>query len=84
MGWTSGSSLFSEIAETIERYVSDSQVKYNLYYELIESFLEADCDTLNECVGISKELDKALVDFEIVFETEDDEEWPDGGVEDFR
>ena len=51
MGWASGSSLFSDIIETIQFHVPDEDTRGNMYVELISAFEAADCDTLDECLG---------------------------------
>jgi len=84
MGWSSGSSLFSDVAEIIADNVDDDARKLIMYKRLIESFQNHDCDTLDECTDIDPVLDTLL---EEIFESEeeDDEEndWPDGGREMF-
>ena len=83
MGWSSGSSLFSDAAEIIAENVVDDNVRKLIYMRLIEAFQNYDCDTLDECTDIDPVLDTLLE--ALVEENEDDEgdEWPDGGREHF-
>lgn len=85
MGWATGSSLFTEIAESIERHVHDEQIKMNLYYEMISSFEDFDADTLEECLGISETLDAVLKELYNIDDDDDDDDeiWDDGGRENF-
>lgn len=86
MGWSSGSSLFADIAEVIANNVTDEDERRAVYDAMIEAFTERDCDTLDECVGIDHILDEALADaLDLDDDEEDDEEdvWPGGGREDF-
>lgn len=87
MGWATGSKLFSEIAESVERHVHDEQTKINIYYEMISSFEDYDADTLDECLGISDALDavlKEVYNIDDPDEDPDEEIWDDGGRENFR
>lgn len=83
MGWSSGSGLFEEIAEIILDVVDDEDDRREIYQRMIEAFECRDCDTLAECVGIDHVLDEVLD--EAYGEPDEDEEddWPDGGREDF-
>jgi len=87
MGWSSGSSLFSDVAEIIADNVDDDARKLIMYKRLIESFINHDCDILDECDSsdpVLKEVFKemGLIEFD---ENDEDEEndWPDGGREMF-
>lgn len=82
MGWSSGSSLFSDVAEIIAENVVDDSVRKLIYMGLIESFQNHDCDTLDECTDIDPVLDKLLEALALIDEDEEDE-WPDGGRENF-
>jgi len=84
MGWSSGSSLFSDVAEIIAENVVDDNVRKLIYMGLIEAFQNYDCDTLDECTDIDPVLDtllEALIEADE--EEEEDDEWPDGGRENF-
>jgi len=86
MGWATGSALFAEVAESIERHVHDEQIKINIYYEMISSFEDYDADTLDECLGISEALDSVLKEIYNIDDPDKDEEedlWDDGGRENF-
>ena len=86
MGWSTGSDLFAEIAESIERHVHDEQIKINIYYEMISSFEDYDADTLEECLGISDALDSVLKEVYNIDDPDKDEDedlWDDGGRENF-
>lgn len=58
MGWSSGSSLMSEVIVSALKHVPTSCRK-KFYKELIEAFEQCDCDTLYECEGIDKLYDAA-------------------------
>jgi hypothetical protein len=71
MAWITGASIFTEIAETITRYVSDEDDRRMIYKELVELFQDYDCDNLDECEDIDFILDEVLIEAEII---EGDEE----------
>ncbi len=86
MGWSTGSDLFAEVAESIERHVHDEQIKINIYYEMISSFEDYDADTLEECLGISDALDSVLKEVYNIDDPDKDEDedlWDGGGRENF-
>jgi hypothetical protein len=83
MGWSSGSSLFSDVAEIIAENVVDDNVRKLVYMRLIEAFQNYDCDTLDECTDIDPVLDKLLEALVEEDEEDEDDEWPDGGREHF-
>lgn len=58
MGWGSGSRLFSEIIEATVDVGIDKVTRKELYEKYMESFEDADCDTLDECVGIDDAFDE--------------------------
>jgi hypothetical protein len=62
MGWSTGSSVLSEIAQTILNYVGNEDDRKMIYEDLVEIFQEYDCDTLDECAGIDFILDEVLVE----------------------
>jgi hypothetical protein len=82
MSWSSGSSLFSDVAEIIAENVVDDNVRKLIYMGLIEAFQNYDCDTLDECTDIDPVLDK-LLEALVEEDEEDEDEWPDGGREYF-
>jgi hypothetical protein len=83
MGWSSGSSLFSDVAEIIAENVVDDNVRKLIYMGLIEAFQNYDCDTLDECMDIDPVLDTLLEALIESDEEDEDDEWPDGGRENF-
>lgn len=83
MGWSSGSSLFSDVAEIIADNVDDDARKLIMYKRLIESFQNHDCDTLDECTDIDPVLDTLLGALIGADKEDEEDEWPDGGREHF-
>lgn len=86
MSWSSGIRLFAGIAEIIADTISDESERKLLYKGMIAEFESFDCDTLFECRDIDPVLDSVLDEiYEPENEVEEDEEdeWPDGGREDF-
>ena len=86
MGWNRGSELFARIAEVIETVVDDEDDRREIYTVMITAFEGFDCDTLEECTDIDYVLDELLE--EAYGDTDDsdedeEDEWPDGGREDF-
>jgi len=74
MGWASGTGLFADIAEVIANSVTNDDERRTVYDAMIEAFIEYDCDTLDECLGIDHVLDAALSDIlELDSDTEDDD-----------
>ena len=59
MGWSTGSSLMSDIIEQFEDLEIDDETKKKVYTTLIEAFDNYDCDTLFECVGVDDMYDDA-------------------------
>lgn len=60
MGWSSGSSLLCEVVQIIENHVTEQHDLPDLYDGLILAFEAYDCDTLDECEGLSADFDDAL------------------------
>ena len=59
MGWGSGGELLRDIASMADPYLwGDKSVEF--YTQLIDLFEDHDCDTIDEAVGVSKHLDKAI------------------------
>jgi hypothetical protein len=72
MGWSTGSRIFSEIIEVLQKQVPDDGVREEIYDELIQLFWnDYDCDTLDECKGEDKSFDKAFKNFIGIDEDED-------------
>ena len=72
MGWSTGASIFAEIAETILRYVPDEDDRKIIYQELVELFQDYDCDNLNECADIDFILDEVLIEEGIIEDVEEE------------
>lgn len=73
MGWSSGSSLLSAIANIVSAHVRDEDDKKEIFEELVELFLDYDCDTLHECDGDDPILDEVLRE-QGILDSEDPEE----------
>ena len=72
MGWSTGASIFAEIAETILRYVPDEDDRKIIYQELVELFQDYDCDNLDECANIDFMLDEVLIEEGIIEDVEEE------------
>jgi len=59
MSWKSGSSLASELIESIKENVALKDARTLVYFDLIEIFEAADYDTLEDCLGIDHAFDDA-------------------------
>lgn len=51
MGWSSGSSLFGDLINTLMKNVPDDDVREAIYSDMIDAFRDADWDNLDECLG---------------------------------
>ena len=51
MGWAGGSRLMSDLIESVKNNVDNFESRVDLYPEMIKNFEDADCDTLDECLG---------------------------------
>jgi hypothetical protein len=51
MGWGSGSRLAVELIEAAKATIINEDERSSFYEQMIYAFEEADCDTLDECVG---------------------------------
>lgn len=60
MGWASGSRLMSDLIDSVKRNVDDFESRVGLYLEMIKNFADADCDTLDECLGEDEAFDEAF------------------------
>jgi ribosome modulation factor len=59
MGWASGSKLATSLILSVESVMeTDDGSRMRFYRDLIEAFEKMDCDTLNECLGMSEEFDR--------------------------
>jgi recombinational DNA repair protein (RecF pathway) len=72
MAWSTGASIFAEVAETIFRYVPDEDDRKMIYKELVELFLDYDCDNLDECANIDFMLDEVLIEEGIIEDVEEE------------
>ena len=72
MGWASGSGLMSEIIEIVEEHFPSIGEKDELFFNMIKVFADADCDTLDECLGQSPSFDDALSKYNAKFSEWDD------------
>ena len=59
MGWASGSRLMSDLIESVKNNVDNFESRVDLYLEMIKNFEDADCDTLDECLGEDEAYDEA-------------------------
>jgi len=57
MGWSSGTTLFEHVIETVQFHVPDFDTRYNMYVELVSAFQARDWDNLDEVVGIDPAYD---------------------------
>lgn len=60
MGWASGSRLASRLIGVALEHISNEEERDNFYDEMIDAFEDADCDTLDECMGIDPVFDQRL------------------------
>lgn len=51
MGWASGSILFAEVIDVLQKAIPDKEARKVALTHLIDCFEEADWDTLDECLG---------------------------------
>jgi hypothetical protein len=59
MGWSSGSSLMSDIIFRMQRSVPNHGQRLRVYCDIIQAFVNYDCDTLCECLGEDTAYDHA-------------------------
>lgn len=59
MGWASGSRLMTNLIESVKNSVDDFDSRVELYLQMIKNFEDADCDTLDECLGEDEAFDEA-------------------------
>jgi hypothetical protein len=60
MGWSSGSSLMSDVIHVIKFNVTSDTKRQDIYFDIIQDFENYDCDTLMECCGQDTAFDAAL------------------------
>jgi len=58
MGWGSGSRLAMRLIKAAKETISNEEERVNFYDEMIDAFEDADCDTLDECLGDDPVFDK--------------------------
>jgi hypothetical protein len=75
MGWTSGSSLACDLIVAAKSIISNEDERKDFYEQLILSFEEADCDTLDECVGIDEAFDEIWDSLRPSDEDDDEDDW---------
>ena len=64
MGWSGGSAVAINIIRSIKDNVPDVKSRRRIYKELIFTFEDdADCDTLNECLGEDEVFDSVFKKF---------------------
>jgi hypothetical protein len=59
MGWASGSELLRNVIKAVDPHL-DKAWAVQAYSAIIEAFEDTDCDTIEECQGLSKTFDMAL------------------------
>ncbi len=57
MGWSGGSRLFHELIYVVRKNVQDDEARREIYEHMIDTFMDADWDTLDECLGEDDEYD---------------------------
>lgn len=60
MGWSSGSALMSEVIASMQEANIHEFQRVMAYKGIIDAFRDADCDTLDECVGEDPAFDEAF------------------------
>ncbi|WP_421565717.1 hypothetical protein [Ochrobactrum sp. EDr1-4] len=58
MGWSSGSSTFSEIIKAVKPVVADKDDRKKIYRPILNAFEAQDWDTQDECVGEDEAYDE--------------------------
>lgn len=57
MGWSSGSRLATRLIKAAKENLWDELEREDFYIEMIDAFEDADCDTLDECLGTDQSFD---------------------------
>lgn len=73
MGWSSGSSTFSEIIAAVKPNVADKEARKRIYLPIINAFENSDWDTQDECLGQDDAYDEVLKEMHPDWYDEDDE-----------
>ena len=63
MGWSNGSEIVERVARVVGAVIETPEAKSEIYAELVQSVLDCDCDTLDECRGIDPELDVVIDEY---------------------
>lgn len=58
MGWASGSRLASELIDVAKVTITNEDERASFYEKMIYVFEDADCDTLDECLGVDDVFDE--------------------------
>lgn len=58
MGWASGSRMAAELIDVAKITITNENERSAFYEKMIYVFEDADCDTLDECVGIDEIFDE--------------------------
>ncbi len=77
MGWSEGTSLFSDIITVLKPVIPSRINRKNVYKKLIKVFDKTDWDGGQECLGLDKAYDDALKELHKDW-FEDDEDGDDG------
>lgn len=60
MGWSSGSSLMSEIINAAKEAIPNNGIRKAFYEKAIDAFEDEDWDTQDECIDMDEAFDEAL------------------------
>jgi hypothetical protein len=76
MGWSGGTQIAGDMIRSIEDQVPLQHTRVAVYKDLIAALENADCDNLDECIGISDAFDEALEEYSPEwFDDEDGRTW---------
>jgi hypothetical protein len=62
MGWSSGTSVFCDVLESLQEHVPSKEQRRKVIVELIATFENADWDNLDEAFGIDPVYDEIFVE----------------------
>lgn len=62
MGWSSGSSTFSQIIEAVLPVVTKKEDRKKIYLPILKAFEEQDWDTQEECLGEDEAYDEVYAE----------------------
>lgn len=63
MSWSHGSAVFAELIDVVQNVVKDDDARGQIYTKMLEVFVDEDCDTLGECLGLDPVFDQCYVDY---------------------